>query len=543
MRSAAVNKKWVVFAVGLGLFMAMLDATIVNISIPTMMKDFHTTYGNIAWVLDAYMLTLAVLVLVMGRLADQFGRRLLYGIGICIFTVGSLLCAVSSGVGWLIGFRCLQAVGSAVMIPATMAIMTAAFPPEKRGAAMGLWSAIGITAAAIGPTLGGVFVQYLSWHWIFYINIPIGILALALTWFKLPEYRDENAPRQVDYVGVITSSISVFTLVLAIIKGGDWGWTSSTIITLFVLSAEFLAAFLIFEKLQSKPMVELRIFKSVTFSSSVVGQMLVAFGMLGAMFLLTMFLQNVLGYSALRAAVAITPVPAAALITGPLAGKLIDKIGSRILTVVGVIALALGLFLFSQLGAGAGWGDVAWRAVIVGAGMGLSNVGLAVAAMGATSAGKEGVGAGVLNMSRMIGMALGVAVSVALLSSYAPAHMTDAQNEITSVIMADQQIPPAMKGQIGEQLAAMSNVKGPQQMPDLAAIATKMGAPASMLPHLQELSGQIAGIIRKDVSRAYDDVYKTIAIICSIGILPSLLLGRPRKQAKGESAMANIDMG
>jgi MFS family permease len=144
MRSAAVNKKWVVFAVGLGLFMAMLDATIVNISIPTMMKDFNITYSSIAWVLDAYMLTLAVLVLVMGRLADQFGRRLLYGIGICIFAVGSLLCAVSSGVGFLIG----------------------------------------ITAAAVGPTLGGVFVQYLSWHWIVYINIPIGILALVLTRFK-----------------------------------------------------------------------------------------------------------------------------------------------------------------------------------------------------------------------------------------------------------------------------------------------------------------------------------------------------------------------
>ena len=541
MGAKRFNKKLGILTTGLGLFMAMLDTTIVTISIPAMMKDFNTSTSNIAWVLDAYLLVLAMLILVMGRLADQYGRRLLYGIGVGIFTVGSLLCAVSWDVGWLVGFRCFQAIGAAIMIPTTMAIVTSMFPPEKRGLAMGVWAAIGITAAAVGPTMGGILVEYLDWSWIFYINLPIGIIALMLMRRAVPESHDSQASKKMDFVGVVTSSVSIFSLVLAITKGGDWGWTSPIIVTLFIVAAEFMVAFLLFEKLQSKPMMDLGLFKSITFSSAVLAQLLVAVGMLGAMYMLTLFLQNVLGYSALKAAISITPIPLTALVLAPVTGRLCDRIGGRPITVLGVVALGVGLYLCSQLGADSGWGDIAWRAVIVGVGFGLSNVGLAAASMGAVKTGKEGIGSGVLNMSRMIGMALGVAVCVALLSNYVTTPMNEAKVEIGAIVAQDQQIPAEIKGQIAERLATLGEEKSIQSIPNLGELAEEMGAPESMLPHFEELGDQITSIVRTHMSQAFADVYMMIAIACSFGILPALLLGRPRKQAGvGSAAYAGI---
>ncbi|MBA7650906.1 Multidrug resistance protein Stp [subsurface metagenome] len=519
-------------ALGLGLFMTMLDGTIVNISIPTMMEDLNADVSHISWVLDAYLITLAVLVLTMGRLADQFGRRLIYNVGIGVFMLGSLLCAVSWDVNWLIGFRAFQAVGGAIMIPVTMAITTAMFPPERRGAAMGIWAAIGMTAAAAGPSLGGFFVEYLSWHWIFYINIPIGVIALVLSRRSVPESKDPQAPKKVDFPGILTFSISAFSLVLAIIKGEAWGWGSGYIISLFTIAAVFLIAFIAVERWQSKPVVELRLFRNVTFSSAGVGQVLVAFSMLGAIFLLTLFLQNVMGYSALRAAVAITPIPITGLVVTPIAGRVCDKIGSRIPAMLGAVALGLGLYLFSQLQVDSEWMDIAWRSVIVGAGIGLSNAGLAVAAMGAVPTGKEGVGAGVLNMSRMMGMALGIAICVALLSTSASNHLNDAKVEVQAVVMEDQQLPDLAKERILAEIEDISGQEGLQSVPDLAAMAAEMGVPEAMLPHLEQLSQQISSIFRLHMGRAFKDVFPIAGIVGGISIIPALFLRRRDVQGR-----------
>ena len=328
-------------ALGLGLFMTMLDSTIVNISIPAMMDDFQVGVSTISWVLDAYLMTLAVLALTMGRLADQFGRRRMYIIGLTVFTVGSLLCALSWNVGWLVGFRVLQGIGGAVMIPVTMAIMTASFPAERRGAAMGIWAAIGITAAAVGPSLGGVIVEHLSWDWVFYINIPIGMIAIALSMFSVAESKDPSSPKELDLVGMGVLCVSVLSLVLAVIQGEEWGWGSGRIVGLFAAAGVAFVLFVLWERRQDQPMLDLTLFRNTTFSSAVVCQALVAFGMLGAIFLLTLFLQRVLGYSALKAAVAVTPIPGTALVLAPIAGRVCDKIEPRIPAIVGVIASGL----------------------------------------------------------------------------------------------------------------------------------------------------------------------------------------------------------
>ncbi len=520
-------------ALGLGLFMAMLDSTVVNISIPAMMKDFQVGVSSISWVLDAYLLVLAVLALTVGRLADQFGRKKLYNIGLIVFTISSLLCAIAWNVNWLVAFRVLQGVGGAIMISVTLAIMTARFPAEKRGTAMGIWAAIGITAAAVGPTLGGVIVENLDWSWVFYINIPVGILAVILTIMGVPESRDPASPKKLDWSGMIAFSVSMFSLVMAIIKGEDWGWDSAGIISLFVLAAVFLVIFVLWEKRQAEPMLNIGAFKNITFSSAVICQALVGFGMLGAIFLLTLFLQNVLGYSALKAAVAVTPIPATALVFAPIAGKVCDKIGPRIPVVAGLLFLMLGIWIFSQLKVDTGWGDVAWRAIIVGAGMGISNPALAVAAMGSSTSGKEGVSSGVLNTSRFVGMTLGVAICTALLTNTITTQLSEAKVEIKASIMENQQIPSQAKGFILEEIAKMGEgeIGSIQTAPDFAAIAAEKGLPPAMVPQLQQLAQQITSVVRQHVTNAFGDVFPWAAGLMAVGIFPALLLRIPRKKS------------
>lgn len=532
----------VIIALGLGLFMAMLDSTIVNISIPAMMKDFGVGIGSISWVLDAYILVLAVLALTLGRLADQFGRKLVYNVGVSVFTIASFLCALSWDVNWLIAFRVLQGVSAAILISVSMAIMTASFPGEKRGAAMGIWAAVGITAAAIGPTLGGVIVEHLNWNWVFYINIPIGILTVLLSVVVLNESKDPSSPKKLDLPGIIAFSISMFSLVFAFIKGEDWGWGSTGIIMFFVIAAVFLVLFILWEKRASEPMLNIGAFKDVTFSSSVVCQALVAFGMLGAIFLLTLFLQNVLGYSALKAAVAITPIPAAALVVSPIAGRICDKIGTRIPTVLGLVAVVLGLWLFSQLKIDSDLGAVAWRSVIFGAGMGLSNPALAVAAMGAIRGGKEGVSSGVLNTSRFVGMSLGVAVCTAMLTGAVTTQLEEAKVEVQAIVAENQQMPAQIKGVILEQVENLGEGSSLQAAPDFAAIAREKGIPEAVVPQIEQATEPIITVIRKYVTNAFNDVFPWVALITGIGIIPAFLLRRP-KEKPGKSSGWQASLG
>ncbi len=519
-----------IVALGLGLFMTMLDSTIVNISIPVMMNDFQVGIGSISWVLDAYLIVLAVLALTAGRMADQFGRKKIYAAGLLVFTIGSLLCALATSVGSLIGFRVLQGIGGAVMIPVTMAILTAIFPAEKRGAAMGIWAAIGITAAAVGPSLGGLIVEHLGWHWVFYINLPIGVAAIALCLVGVPESRDASSHRRLDLVGMVAFCAGVFALVLAVVKGEDWGWGSAVVIALFVAAVAVLVGFVFWERRRPEPMLDLDLFSDRVFSSASVAQALVAFGMLGAMFLLTLFLQRVLGYSVLKAAVAITPVPGAALVLSPIAGRLSDKVAPQFPASAGVIALAFGLYLLSTLGVDSSWGDVAWRAVIVGAGIGLSNAPLAVAAMGGTKPGKEGVGSGVLNTSRLVGMTFGVAVVTALLTGAVSDQMAPAKAEVQAIVSESSQLPAVAKTLIAAELDNIGTSDGSQAMPNLAAMARERGVPASLLPEVERLSQQISLIFRQHMTKAFSHVFPWASLVTVVGIVPAMLLRGPRKR-------------
>jgi len=515
------------FVLGLGLFMALLDATVVNIGVPAIMEDFKADVSRVSWVLNAYTLTLAVVLITMGRLADQCGRKRLYLIGLMIFTGFSLLCGLSWDISSLIAFRAFQGVGAAILLSVSLAMVMTLFPPERRGTAIGIWAAIGVTAAAVGPTLGGLLVEYLSWHWIFFINLPVGILALLLGWMILAESKDPSAPRQVDFVGVLTLSISAFSLVLALMEGQDNGWNSTYIVSLFAVAAVFFVGFVAVEGRQAHPMVDLRLFRSAAFAGSWLTLLMVGFGMMGAIFLLVIFMVNVMGYSELRAAIAVTPIPATSLIVAPITGRLCDRIGSRIPAMLAVVCLGLGLYLLSQLGADSKWADVAWRAVIIGVGLGLGNAALIVGAMSAVAPEKAGVASGVINMARQLGFVFGIAICVALYSGALPGQLSDARQEAAALISADQQMPQPVKEKVLAGVAHIGEQQGSQSAPDLAAMADEMGPQAASLrPHLEEVSNQLTSIVRSHVASAFEDAFVVAAIAVAFGIAPALFIRR-----------------
>jgi EmrB/QacA subfamily drug resistance transporter len=522
------------FVLGLGLFMALLDATVVNIGVPAIMEDFKADVSRVSWVLNAYTLALAVVLITMGRLADQFGRKRLYLLGLTVFTGFSLLCGLSWDISWLIAFRAFQGVGAAILLSVSLAMVTRLFPPERQGVGMGIWAAIGMTAAAAGPTLGGLIIEYLSWHWIFYLNLPVGIVALLLGWMILVESKDPSAPRQVDFLGVLTLSISAFSLVLALMEGQDNGWSSTYIVSLFALAAVFFVAFVAVEGRQAHPMVDLRLFRSATFSGSWLTLLLVGFGMMGAIFLLVIFMVNVMGYSELRAAIAVTPIAATSLIVAPIAGRLCDRIGSRIPAMLAVVCLGLGLYLLSQLGADSKWADVAWRAVIIGVGLGLGNAALTVGAMSAVAPAKAGVASGVINMARQLGFVFGIAICVALYSGALSGELNDAREEAAALISADQQMPQAAKEKALAAVAHIGEQEGPQSAPDLAGMADEMGPQAAALrAHLEEVSNQLTSIVRSHVASAFEDAFVLAAIVVAFGIAPALFLRRSGAGAVG----------
>ena len=230
-------RRWLILAaVSLGMFMTLLDVTIVNIAIPAVIRDFDTTVANATWVVNAYSLTLAVLFLSMGGLADKLGRRQVFLVGLTIFTVFSLLCGLAPSIGWLVVFRVGQGIGGAAMTPLSLAILFSVFPRRQTGMAFGIWGAISASAAAVGPSLGGVLIEYGSWHWVFFINVPVGLGALLFGWAVIPKVREALAGTRIDYVGVAISAVGLFCLVLGLIKANDWGWSSSRIVALFALA-------------------------------------------------------------------------------------------------------------------------------------------------------------------------------------------------------------------------------------------------------------------------------------------------------------------
>jgi EmrB/QacA subfamily drug resistance transporter len=431
------RKWWTLVAVCTGVFMLLLDVTIVNVALPDIQKSLGATLSDLQWVIDAYALSLAALLLTAGSIADRVGRRIVFSVGIVVFTVGSALCGAAGDPTILALSRALQGVGGAIMFATSLALLGTAFQGRDRGTAFGVFGAITGIAVAVGPVLGGAITSGLSWRWIFFVNIPIGVGALAATLLKVDESRDPR-PRRIDYLGFATFSGGLAALVYGLIRSSEAGWGSTTVVASLLGAAALLAAFVVAERVQREPMFDLSLVRVPTF----VGGLTSAFGISASLFsLLTfivLYLQNLLGYSAIEAGVRFLPLTGAIFLTAGIAGRLSARVPTRLLIGPGFVLIGIGLLLMHGLTPASDWTALLAGMIVAGVGAGLVNIPLASTAVAVVEPARAGMASGVNSTFRQVGVATGIAVLGAIFShsvgdTRSPQAFVDGLNEILLV--------------------------------------------------------------------------------------------------------------
>jgi EmrB/QacA subfamily drug resistance transporter len=446
--------KWRIFAVAMtGLFMALIDITIVNITIPTLQRELDAGVDTVSWVLNAYNIIFAVVLVSMGRLADQFGRKRFFLIGLGIFTVGSLLCGLAGSIHALIAFRVLQGLGAGVLAPLALALTALIFPPKQRGLGLALLAVVANSAAAIGPPLGGVLLEVASWHWIFLVNVPLGVIAIVMAARIMPETYDLSAGRQVDLFGMTSLGAAVFALTYALVEANDRGWGSTLIVALFGAAAVLAVAFALSQRFGRFPMLTRGLVRNRQFMGACAAFLLFGVGVMGQLFLLVLLLINLWGYSQLEAAFAIAPIPLMGLIVAPLVGRMADRVPPRVLAIPAISAMAGGLLWMSTTPAEPDYLRLLPVLILTGAGMGASFPAINVGAMGSVSGQELGLGSGIVNMSRQLGFALGVAILVAVFSGAIDDNVAHARAQAARTVRTAGLPPAQQKALLGRAFA------------------------------------------------------------------------------------------
>jgi EmrB/QacA subfamily drug resistance transporter len=409
---------WSLVAVGLATFMTYLDNNVTNVAIPTIQRDLHLSIAGLEWVVSSYILAFAGLLLVGGKLADLYGRRRMFFIGLTVFTLSSLGAGLAGSGAVLIGMRLAQGVGAALLVPTTLAIIVATFSDvRERTTAVGVWTAIGAMALAFGPLIGGFITQHVHWGWIFFINVPVGAITFAIALFAVAESRDTSVARHLDVPGLAASVVALTSLVYALIEGHDKGWTSAVIMGAFGLAALAGAAFTVIEARSAQPMIPLALLRSRVFGGGLSIMMLWAFGIFGIYFFTSIYLQDVLGFSPTKAGLAFLPMALCMALFAGIGGQLGARAGAHRLVALGLALDAVGLYLFSRLGAGATFAGLMPGFLLFGAGSGLMNVPLTNVVLGSMPRERSGIASALLNNSREVAGLLGVTVIGAVLRS------------------------------------------------------------------------------------------------------------------------------
>jgi EmrB/QacA subfamily drug resistance transporter len=423
---AEENRRWwTLGALCFALFMIMLDNTVVNVALPAIKADLGISQSELEWTVAAYALTFASLLLTGGKLGDLLGRRRIFMVGLTVFTLSSLFCGLSGSGTELIAARAVQGVGAALMMPSTLSIISATFAVRERGTAIGIWAGVSALALAIGPLLGGIITEHISWNWIFYVNVPIGVLAVLAATFVVPESRDTSREQRLDLPGLLTSAIGLFALVFALIEAHRYGWTSALILSLFAISAAALAAFVLLELHQRIPMLDLTLFRSGTFTGANLVAILVTLAMFGIFVFFPIYMQSIRGWSPVQAGAALLPWTILIVIFAPIAGKLSDRVGSRWLMAAGMTTVAGCCLLLSTIGLHSTFWNLLPAFILGGLGMSFVMTPMSAAAMGAAPVDKAGVASGVLNTFRQVGVALGIAITGAIVVNRAAAAAKD----------------------------------------------------------------------------------------------------------------------
>jgi EmrB/QacA subfamily drug resistance transporter len=416
---------WTLAAMCFALFMIMLDNTVVNVALPSIQEDLGASLSGLEWTVNVYTLTFAVLLVTGGRLGDILGRRRMFLFGVVVFALSSAGIGLAPDQGWLVAGRAVQGIGAAFMMPATLSIITVAFPAEERGKAIGTWAGVSALALAIGPVVGGALAEYVSWRAIFFLNLPVAVGAVVVTLFAAQESRDETTHHSIDWPGIVAISAGLTALVLALVEGNAWGWGSPEVVALLATAAVGLIAFALIEPRVREPMVEFSLFRSKTFLGANLVAFVVSFAMLAMFFFIALYMQNMLGYSAVEAGVRFLPSTLMIVLIAPLAGRLADKVGPRPLMVAGLALTTLALVLQTRIDVDTGYGLLLPAFILMGIGMALVMSPMSTAAMNAVPPAKAGVASGILSMSRMVGGTFGVAAIGALFQHLARNQLAD----------------------------------------------------------------------------------------------------------------------
>jgi EmrB/QacA subfamily drug resistance transporter len=402
------RKWWTLIAVCVATFMLLLDITVVNVALPDIQRSLHSSFSDIQWVVDAYSLTLAAFLLTAGVIGDMFGRREVFAIGLGLFSVASLVCGLSTTSLMLNLARAAQGVGGAIMFATALALIAGAFSGKERGTAFGIYGAVLGGAVAVGPLLGGAITSGIGWRWIFFVNVPIGVLAIVVTLTKIQESKDPNT-RRVDWIGFVSFSTALFLLILGLIRGNDDGWGSTLIVGLLVAAMVLLTVFVVAEWRQSHPMLDLTLFRR----PAMVGVSLAALTLSASIFALflylTLYIQDDLGYGPLAAGVRFLPLTVLAFVVAPIAGKLTVRIQTRYLLGFGLFLIAIGCLAMATTDASSTWTVLLPGFILAGFGIGTVNPVLASSAISVVPPERSGMASGTNSTFRQVGIATGIA--------------------------------------------------------------------------------------------------------------------------------------
>ncbi len=488
-------KWWTLAAMCFALFMIMLDNTVMNVALPSIQSDLHASIQALEWTLNGYTLSFAVLLATGGRLGDILGRRRMFLTGVTIFAASSATAGLAPTDTALIASRVAQGVGAALMMPATLSIITNAFPAAERGRAIGTWAGVSALALALGPLLGGFLTEHVSWRAIFYLNLPVAAGAIFMTLFAVHESRDETVGREIDWGGTAVMTVGLTALVLALIEGNDWGWGSPAIVALLAGSVVAGALFVYVESRVKAPIVQFEFLRSLDFVGALAVAFVISFSMLGMFFFMALYIQNILGYSPLEAGVRFLPTTLVIMFVAPIAGRLTDKIGPRPLIVTGLGVVAVSLYLQSRIDSGSTYSTLLPAFILMGFGIALTMSPMSTAAMNAVAEAKAGLASGLLSMSRMVGGTFGVAALGAIFQAKGQAELSDALKPVgvsdgTISAIGDQlgsgglertlQALPADQAQVAADAARDAFIHALASSVGISAIVAAAGAVAAM---------------------------------------------------------------
>jgi MFS transporter, DHA2 family, methylenomycin A resistance protein len=451
---ATPNKWLTLVAACLGLGMLMIDTFVVNVAFPAIGRDLDASLSMTEWTVSAYVLVVGVFPIAMGRFGDIFGRKRVYLSGLALFVLASVLCGTAQNIEQLIAFRVLQGLGAATMFPGTLSIITNAFPPEQRGLAIGIWGGVSGLGLIAGPILGGLLVQGDNWRWIFFVNLPVGLIALLMAALFVPESRDESAPRSVDWIGLTLLSSGLFALMFGITQGNEAGWGSPLILGCWTVAAALLAGFVVAERRIRYPLVDLTLFRSVTFVMACVSAFLFSAAVFGSQPYVSLFMQNYWGFTPLESGLAFIPATALVALLMPVSGIIGQRLGShlRLIIIAGSLAVVVSALYLLRLDTESGYLDGLLPAFLIrGFGIGLVMSATSLAVMSAVPRAKAGLASGTQTMARNIGTAMGVAIFGAIFLNHIhgdlPVRLADAPPaQAAQITAAAEHFVPAGDG-------------------------------------------------------------------------------------------------